>query len=531
MCLILLVSVLVTLPSVPFGVARAFSQLTYMDDLSLPAVVLIHTRIDYAGTFYIPWRTGAEAFAVTGHVGTVGSGFFVNPNGYIVTNGHVVFCLENKDYRQDPMTKKDIMQDAIKKLTTLYQRQHGVTFMESDIQYIVNYNMQYGEVNESQRYVYVVLGESEGDVIEAERGFAATVVNSDPFIGRDLAILKVELSNTPSLLLGDSDKVEVGDTVYAVGYTDVRAFHPSLSDSTLLAPSLSQGAAIGMRMTRQNIPAIQHSATTTFGNSGGPLLDAGGNVVGVIEVGGITDLGLEAAVSDFAVASNVVRDFLRENGVDNSAGDVTVHYWRGLALYYGSMYASAKGEFDAVTALCPNNGRAEQLSQECQSAILSGERAESSVALKAFPLAVKARRESVTVTGYLEHISPMPLKFNITWPVVQIVVQYTKPDGSSVIHTISNSADGTFTDSIKPDAPGQWSVRASWQGDEDHLGASSDTLAFTVTEPPLFEMLVDTGLVFVFPIVAIMAIAAIVLSLRKHKANSSQLTPLPIQGA
>jgi hypothetical protein len=108
-------------------------------------------------------------------------------------------------------------------------------------------------------------------------------------------------------------------------------------------------------------------------------------------------------------------------------------------------------------------------------------------------------------------------------------VQYTKPDGSSVTHTVSNSADGTFTDSIKPDAPGQWSVRASWQGDEDHLGASSGTLTFTVTQPPLLEMLVDTGLVFVFPIVAIVAIAAIVLSLRKRKANSSQRTPLPPQ--
>jgi len=68
----------------------------------------------------------------------------------------------------------------------------------------------------------------------------------------------------------------------------------------------------------------------------------------------------------------------------------------------------------------------------------------------------------------------------------------------------------------EPDASGQWSVKASWAGDEDHEGAVSGAVAFTVTEPSPIETVTNTGVIYAIPGVAV-AIAAIYV-MRKRSA-------------
>ena len=104
----------------------------------------------------------------------------------------------------------------------------------------------------------------------------STVVGLDP--STDLAILKIQAhanALTP-LELGNSDAVRVGDTVYAIG-----------NPFGLYARTLTSGivSAVQRRITAPNtLPidnAIQTDASINHGNSGGPLLDAGGRVIGV----------------------------------------------------------------------------------------------------------------------------------------------------------------------------------------------------------------------------------------------------------
>jgi hypothetical protein len=52
-------------------------------------------------------------------------------------------------------------------------------------------------------------------------------------------------------------------------------------------------------------------------------------------------------------------------------------------------------------------------------------------------------------------------------------------------HTVTCSHDGSFTDTLTPDTAGRWSVTASWQGHNEHSGATSTAQAFTVTEQPV----------------------------------------------
>jgi putative serine protease PepD len=137
----------------------------------------------------------------------------------------------------------------------------------------------------------------------------AQVVGDDP--SHDLALLKVDTggSKLPTLSLGDSSTVHVGDSTYAIG-------NPFGLDHTLTTGIVSAlhrdlQAPDGATITG----AIQTDAAINPGNSGGPLLDTGGRVVGVNSqiATGNTQGGEGGSVGiGFAIASNTVKDFLSQ---------------------------------------------------------------------------------------------------------------------------------------------------------------------------------------------------------------------------
>ena len=134
-----------------------------------------------------------------------GSGFIISPDGYLLTNNHVV--------------------DNASKIT-------------------------------------VTLGDG--------REFAAKVIGSDK--ETDVALLKIDAKKLPTLELGDSDAIRQGDWVMAVG-------NPLMFSHTVTVGVIS---AKGRRISASSLDDfLQTDAAINFGNSGGPLLDASGRVVGI----------------------------------------------------------------------------------------------------------------------------------------------------------------------------------------------------------------------------------------------------------
>ena len=62
----------------------------------------------------------------------------------------------------------------------------------------------------------------------------------------------------------------------------------------------------------------------------------------------------------------------------------------------------------------------------------------------------------------------------------KVTITYTKPDGSIFTRTVFTGADGSYSDSYTPTEKGEWSVKASWEGDAYYEGASSSSVSFTV---------------------------------------------------
>jgi S1-C subfamily serine protease len=132
--------------------------------------------------------------------------------------------------------------------------------------------------------------------------YRAKLVGTDP--STDIAVLRVAVRPTAlkALPLGDSDAVRVGDQVIAIG-------NPFGLDRSVTAGIVS---AVQRRIEAPNNLSIAHviqtDAALNHGNSGGPLLDAQGQVVGVnaqIETGGVTQGNVGIG---FAIPINTVRD-------------------------------------------------------------------------------------------------------------------------------------------------------------------------------------------------------------------------------
>jgi serine protease Do len=115
-------------------------------------------------------------------------------------------------------------------------------------------------------------------VMNDRRELDARVVGRDA--NTDIAVLKVDAKNLPVVRLGDSDALETGDWVLALGYP------LSLGQTTTAGIVSAKGRNLGImgRNTEATSPLehfIQTDAAINPGNSGGPLVDLQGRVVGV----------------------------------------------------------------------------------------------------------------------------------------------------------------------------------------------------------------------------------------------------------
>ncbi len=141
-----------------------------------------------------------------------------------------------------------------------------------------------GFIIESSGYIltnnHVVEGATGSGAItvtlNSGRTLPATIVGTDT--AYDLAVLKVAATNLPALQFGDSDKIQVGDPVIAIG--SPLGLSGTVTSGIISAKDRAVSAG-GSSGESSFINALQTDAAINPGNSGGPLVDATGAVIGV----------------------------------------------------------------------------------------------------------------------------------------------------------------------------------------------------------------------------------------------------------
>lgn len=108
--------------------------------------------------------------------------------------------------------------------------------------------------------------------------YDAKVLSRDPT--NDLALVKIEASNLPTLSVGDSTKLEIGQKVIAIG-NSLGEYHNTVTTGVVSGIGRTIIATDARAGTEQLEGVIQTDAAINPGNSGGPLLDIGGSVIGI----------------------------------------------------------------------------------------------------------------------------------------------------------------------------------------------------------------------------------------------------------
>jgi serine protease Do len=211
----------------PITAPRAGAPMSFADMVAKlqPAVVNISTKqrvqvtqggnpfagTPFEGMFGQRDGGGGDGRPVTREGQSLGSGFIVSPDGYIVTNNHVISA-EQRGATVETIT------------VTLVDRKE----------------------------------------------YVARLIGRDP--ESDLAVLKIDAQNLPFVKFGDSTKTRVGDWVIAIG-------NPFGIGSTVTAGIVSAVHRTGLGGPQTRL--IQTDAAINQGNSGGPMFDINGNVVGI----------------------------------------------------------------------------------------------------------------------------------------------------------------------------------------------------------------------------------------------------------
>ncbi len=147
---------------------------------------------------------------------------------------------------------------------------NGSGFIVSDDGYILtNHHVVVGSGDQPAEQLQVLF--KDGEIAIAD------VVGSDP--DSDVAVLKIEGSDHPAMVLADSDLMAVGDPVLAIGAP--LGLTSTVTEGIVSAidrPVLTQNSSGEVESV---MAAIQTDAAINPGNSGGPLTDIGGQVIGI----------------------------------------------------------------------------------------------------------------------------------------------------------------------------------------------------------------------------------------------------------
>jgi serine protease Do len=174
----------------------------------------------------------------------------------------------------------------------------------------------------------------------------ATVVAKDPVL--DIALIKIDGSGYPYVNLGNSDALQVGQSVVAIGNA-LGEFRNTVSVGVVsgLSRSITAGdAASGASENLDNV--IQTDAAINPGNSGGPLLDLYGNVIGVnVAVAqGSQSIGfalpintVKSAIDSVKATGKIIRPYL---GIRYMQINSEIQQANNLSVDYGALVTSGQ---------------------------------------------------------------------------------------------------------------------------------------------------------------------------------------------
>jgi len=223
-------------------------------------------------------------------------------------------------------------------------------------------------------------------ILEPDKKYPAKILARDQI--DDIALLKIEGQGFPHIRLGDSEKIELGQSVVAIGNA-LGEFHDTLSAGIIsgLSRIITAGSPFSMQAERLR-GLIQTDAAINPGNSGGPLVDLDGKVIGIN-----TAMVMGAQSIGFAIPINYAKKIL----------DEVKKYGKLRTPFLGVRYILLSKEMSEKNKLPVDYGAFVVRENLGESAIVKGSAADK-VGIKEFDIILEINKEKITIENPLAHI-------------------------------------------------------------------------------------------------------------------------------
>ena len=341
----------------PSGIAQAASAGVTLQEVMLrvkPATVLIVSEVASEVTV----NCGAGPQTVTpSPFRETGTGWFVESNGWVVTNAHVVQpAHQSPRWVTADQARKGVVAACV---TDVLAKQNIAPGDRPDVEDQMKRDALAralpGASVELKPSIFVLL--SNGFRLPAKVAkYSPPVAGGGAMSGRDLALLQLEASEMPAFVLGTSRTLKIGDPIHILGFPGVVLTHELLNATSKVEASVTNGAVSGFKEDVQNQPVIQTDAPAAWGNSGGPAIAGNGEVVGVLTFVSLGP-GAEGSIVqgfNFVIPADAVREFLRGTPVDLADKSPFNEKWfTGLRRYFEGDWSGALTSFGEANRLQP----------------------------------------------------------------------------------------------------------------------------------------------------------------------------------
>ncbi len=334
-------------------------------DVAEPAIVRLATIYDGHIDLSLCGQTVELPSSGQGYtLGGLGSGAFISANGEILTADHVVHISKEEldsEIFQDSISAADIARaiNAHAGCLGITYRVTAADIANGYVQYVgLPFTTSYSEprrlVWRATSYTGSINAAASDDLLKALTAAPyqeATLLTSSTFDQNDLAILRVGLTDTPSIQLDDSTDVAVDDQLTIIGFPGNGDVTGNATD--LLTPSVNNVSVSAIKSGENGAKLIQVGGNVEHGDSGGPALDANGHIVGVVSFGGSDPQGN----TSFMRSSNNARSLIASAGVNTRPGTFQTQWEQAFADYASTApghWHKAASELDALSISYPS---------------------------------------------------------------------------------------------------------------------------------------------------------------------------------
>jgi len=312
-----------------------------------PAVALVVAEV--GSQVRVRCTQGVEVTVAPPPFRETGTGWFVSPSGFMITNAHVVSPAHQPT-------------EAVKHL----QAERGVRQACGDLASGARAAAVARARVKLEPSLYVIL--SNGTRLPAKIAKYSPPLVGEAMSGRDLALLKLDAADMPTLPLADSSGAQLGDKIHILGFPGVVLSHELLNASAKAEASVTSGAISGFKQDVANHPVIQTDAPAAWGASGGPVVTSRGEVLGVLTFVSLSGGdGNIVQGFNFVIPSAAVRDFLKGTAAPlDEPSRFNAAWHAGLRDYFAGNYSRAERRFAEANRLLPELPDVRRLSAEAK---------------------------------------------------------------------------------------------------------------------------------------------------------------------